>query len=358
MIALSGLSAFGAFGAAALAATPGMAIGQSKGSAPSHESEPVFYRNQPMVKQFVERMQREHQLDPAATANLLAQAERRQSILDAISRPAEKTKPWHEYRDIFLKADRIQQGVAFWQANAATLRQAAGRYGVDPAIIVAIIGVETRYGGFMGNHRVLDALATLAFDYPPRSEFFTKELEQFLLLTREQRQDPLALKGSYAGAMGYGQFMPSSYRAYARDQDGDGFIDIWNNKHDAIGSVANYFKAHGWQSGAPVMAPAQLASDVDRSLLNSRDQPSTTLSEWQRLGYSVVGGADSVGLQPQAAVAVALEYSGAAGPEYWMGFSNFYVITRYNRSHLYARAVWELSQAIAAAKAGGTAHVD
>ncbi len=303
------------------------------------------YAEHPAAKKFIERMVRNHDFDGELLAGMLAQAERRQPILDAISRPAERTKPWYEYREIFLQDKRIQQGVEFWRENQAVLDGAKERYGVEPAIIVAIIGVETQYGSFMGNYRVLDALATLGFDYPPRSEFFEKELEHFFLLAREQNQDPLALKGSYAGAMGFGQFIPSSYRAYAKDNDGDGFADIWNNKSDAIGSVANYFKAHGWKKDGLVLAPAVKGQGFDDSLINTAKRPTRSLAELEKLNFTVKGDFD------RRLPAEPLMYETPEGPSYWVGFNNFYVITRYNRSRLYARAVWELSEAIKSARA-------
>ncbi len=301
------------------------------------------YSKHPQAAAFVERMVTEHGFKAEEVMRVLAKAEKKQAILDAIARPAERTKPWFEYRQIFLGDTRVVQGVEFWKENAETLARAAEHYGVEPSIIVAIIGVETRYGRFMGNHRVIDALTTLGFDYPPRGKFFASELEHFFLLTREQQQDPLSLTGSYAGAMGYGQFIPSSYRHYARDNDGDGLIDIWSNKSDAIGSVANYFKAHGWQKDGPVMVPARITDKFDREQLNSRNRPDTSVEQWQGKGISAVAPVEG------AQIALPLQFTAEKGEEYWLGFNNFYVITRYNRSHLYARAVWELSEEIKAA---------
>lgn len=303
------------------------------------------YSHHPKARAFVERMTTEHGFDRAQLEKVLDQAEKKQTILDAIARPAEKTKPWHEYRNIFLDDKRITLGVEFWRENADTLAKVAEQYSVDPAIIVAIIGVETRYGSYMGNHRVIDALATLGFDYPPRSAFFEGQLEQFFLLAREQNQDPLALTGSYAGAMGYGQFIPSSYRHYARDFDGDGVADIWNNKKDAIASVGHYFKAHGWQKGQPVVAKVKVAKPLSAEDLNSRQRPSKSVKAWRDKG--VVPGV----AVDEASPAVLFEYEQPENKEYWLGFNNFYVITRYNRSHMYALAVWQLSEAIREARA-------
>lgn len=303
------------------------------------------YSENPKALAFIDLMVTKHEFDRAYVAGILDQAEKKQSILDAMSRPAEKTKAWHEYRNIFLGKKRIQQGVEFWYENAKILSDVSKQYGVPEQIIVAIIGVETRYGRNTGSYRVVDALATLGFDYPSRGKFFTGQLEQFFILAREQNQDPLSLKGSYAGAMGYGQFIPSSYRTFARDYDGDGFADIWNNKADAIVSVANYFKAHGWIIDGPVLDGASVAKGVDEALFNSRSRPDRTVNDYLALG-----------ILPNASVdrklkAVPLKYQGVDGPEYLFGFNNFYVITRYNRSRLYARAVWDLSQAIAELKA-------
>ncbi len=299
------------------------------------------YSKHQAAQSFVDKMVAEHKFDRAYVQGIIDQAERKQSILDAISRPAEKRLQWHEYREIFLKSDRINQGVKFWTENKTALEQAARDYGVDPSIVVAIIGVETRYGRFMGNYRVVDALTTLGFDYPRRAKFFTKQLEEFLLLAREQKQNPLDLKGSYAGAMGFGQFIPSSYRAYAVDYDNDDFADIWQNKTDAIGSVANYFKVHGWVDGEPVMHLASAQRNASQDEVNKTKRPSTLVSTWMKRGYSPAESTLSNSLP-----ALVMTFEEKAGKAHWFAFNNFYVITRYNRSPLYARAVWELSEAI------------
>ncbi|MBU2987007.1 lytic murein transglycosylase B [Saccharophagus degradans] len=299
------------------------------------------YSEHPEAKAFIAKMVNEYGLSEKEVVRILKDANKQQSILDAIARPAEKTKPWFEYRNIFLGESRITQGVEFWAENADTLAKASKEFGVPEQIIVAIIGVETRYGRHAGSYRVIDALTTLGFDYPPRSTFFAKELENFLLLTTEQKQNPLALKGSYAGAMGYGQFMPSSYRAYAVDFDGDKKADIWNNPKDAIGSVANYFRAHKWQTGEPVMVRARIAEGYDESILDSRSRPSLTATEVAAKGFTPV----DVEIPGDTKV-MPIAYDGEKGKEYWLGYDNFYVITRYNRSHMYARAVWELSEEI------------
>ena len=290
---------------------------------------------------FVDKMVTEHKFEREFVVAVLQSAEKKQSIIDAISRPAEKTKPWKEYKDIFLGEDRMRQGVEFWQANKKTLDKASKEFGVPAEMIVAIIGVETRYGKHKGTYRVIDALTTLGFDYEPRATFFSKELEHFFLLTREQKQDPLKPVGSYAGAMGYGQFIPSSYRSYAIDYDDDELVDIWENPVDAIGSVANYFSRHGWESGELVLTRTHIKPDYDADLINAGGRPSLTLAELEAKGFTPVDKS-----LPQNLQALPLMYEGVYGKEFWLGYKNFYVITRYNRSRLYAMAAWQLSQNI------------
>jgi membrane-bound lytic murein transglycosylase B len=282
-------------------------------------------------------------VDVAWARDLLAGAERQQSILDAIARPAEKTKPWYDYRDIFMTDRRTREGVVFWDDHAPVLEEISQRTGVPSAIIVAIIGVETFYGRITGSYRVIDALSTLAFDYPRRSPFFTQELEQFLILAWESGKDPLALKGSYAGAMGYGQFMPSSYRAYARSFEPGGVPDIWDNPADAISSVGHYLNAHGWQSGERVLLDA-VANQPPDSLFEAGLKPSQSIGALAQAGLSTEADAD-----PQTQV-TPIRLETTEGQHYWLGLQNFYVITRYNHSAMYAMAVWELSQAILAAR--------
>ena len=287
----------------------------------------------------------EQGVDRTWAAALLDQAERKQSILDAISRPAENTKPWYDYRKIFLTDKRAREGVAFAQQNAETLAKVSDQTGVPASVITAIIGVETFYGRITGSYRVIDALATLAFDYPKRSPFFTRELQNFLVLAYESGKDPLALKGSYAGAMGYGQFMPSSYRAYAVDYDGDGVADIWTNADDAIASVANYFLRHGWQPGAPVIVPANYDGDSSEIFAGGL-KPEKTVGELAEEGFAPRSATDI------SLVATPLRLEGSEGYEYWLCLENFYVITRYNHSAMYALSVWQLSQEIESLAAG------
>jgi membrane-bound lytic murein transglycosylase B len=302
------------------------------------------YSQHPEAIKFMDEMKTKHQFTEAELTGWIKSAEKKQNILDAIARPAEKAKPWRDYRLIFIQPQRVSGGVEFWQQHEKTLAAAEKQFGVESEIIVAIIGVETGFGKNMGAHRVIDALTTLAFDYPPRSPFFRSELINYLLLTREQQKDPLTFKGSYAGAMGYGQFMPSSYRNWAVDFDGDGFKDIWNNPVDAIGSVANYFKAHGWRHKNAVIIPARFTGDKAAITFNQIEVPKTSYKAWKRLGIKAKQKtASSLPL-------LAIEFEGAEGLEYWFGLHNFYVITRYNRSPMYAMAVYQLSQEIKTAK--------
>ena len=290
---------------------------------------------------FIQRMVEEHGFKAAEVEAILKRAKRRQDIIDKISKPAERTLDWTQYRRIFLTDRRIREGAGFMQRNREALKRAEQEYGVPPQVITAIIGVETFYGRIAGKDRVLDALYTLAFHYPKRSKFFTRELESFLLLTRQEGLDPAAPRGSYAGAMGLGQFMPSSYLSYAVDFDGDGKRDIWNNETDAIGSVANYFARHGWKRDFPVTLPA-LGVDPDRHarFLNGKLKPAFTLKELREAGIRFD---DPINEQLKAAL---LEFDTGQGREYWLGLDNFYVITRYNHSPMYAMAVWQLAESI------------
>jgi membrane-bound lytic murein transglycosylase B len=308
------------------------------------QGDDVVYRNNDLANKFVIEMVEDHGFEQAALEAWFAGATKKQSILDAIARPAEKRLTWAEYRKIFVTDSRINKGVDFWNSNEDTLNKVEQEFGVPAAVIVAIIGVETRYGENKGSFRVIDALSTLAFDYPPRSKFFTKELKEFLLLSREQKQDPLKLIGSYAGAMGYGQFIPSSYRAYAIDYDKDGFADIWNNTDDAIGSVANYFKVHGWKTNEDVVVRSRIADNIDESVINDSLKPSITLGELNKKGFTPVKPTNNTGN------ATAMRLEGEWGAEFWLGLHNFYVITRYNHNRLYAMAVWQLSQEILSKK--------
>lgn len=298
------------------------------------------YSRHPEISGFISKMVGEHDFEEQALRELFSQVEKKESILEAIARPAERVLEWAEYQDIFLQDSRIEGGARFWRDNAASLQRAYDTYGVAPETIVAILGVETRYGQHKGNHRVMDALATLGFDYPPRSGFFRKELEHFLILAREQKQEPLSLTGSYAGAMGYGQFMPSSYRAYAVDFDGDGLIDIWNNPTDAIGSIANYLARHGWQRDGIIVSRARIAESYRSNMLTKGIELNHKVSDLRSGGFEpLLELADDER-------AMAFRLHGKQGAEFWLGLKNFEVITRYNRSQLYAMAVHQLGEAI------------
>jgi len=303
------------------------------------------YSVHPAALALVDELVEEQDFDREELLLVFASAQRQESILTAIARPAEKSKPWFEYREIFLNDKRLDQGVEFYREHRATLDRAERETGVPAAIIVAIIGVETYYGRVAGSYRVIDALSTLAFDYPPRSQFFTGELKNYLILTRQQGFDPLALKGSYAGAMGYGQFMPSSFLSYAVDFDGDGVEDIWNNPVDAIGSVANYFQRHGWRKGETVVVGATAKGAVpEQWFVHGRKnlEPEHTVAEFAAVGVEATQPVDP------AALATAMKFELRTGYEYWLGLHNFYVITRYNHSAMYAMSVYQLSQRLAA----------
>lgn len=291
------------------------------------------------VQSFVRQMAAEHQFDRADLTRLLEGAERRQDILDAISKPAEGL-PWWRYRQIFIKPQRIQAGAAYWGEHEAALNRAHEQFGVPPEIIVAIIGVETFYGRHTGKYPVLDALYTLGFHYPKRGAFFRKQLGEFLLLAREQNLPPNEPKGSYAGAMGRPQFIPSSYRAYAIDFDGDGKTDIWDNDTDAIGSIGNYFALHGWRKGAPITTRVSGADARHERFVAAGMQPTLEVGKLRGSGLTLDPGI------PDTAHASLIRLEQGDSSDYWAGLQNFYVITRYNHSNLYAMAVYQLSREI------------
>ncbi|MDH3526086.1 MAG: lytic murein transglycosylase B [Gammaproteobacteria bacterium] len=303
------------------------------------------YIDHPEARAFIDEMAARHDFSRAELTAIFSQAQRREDILELMRRPAEKQLAWHEYRKIFLTQSRIDGGIAYWNQHADILSKAERELGVDAQIIVAIIGVETRYGGNTGSHRVLDALATLAFDYPPRSKFFRGELEQYLVLAHEENIDLLSTKGSYAGAMGYGQFIPSSYRHYAVDFDQDGKRDLWNSPMDIIGSVANYIHEHGWELGATVTLPASVSGDGYNAVLKQGLKPHTAMKQLQQAGITPATPL------PDKTLAALITLENKDGPGYWLALNNFYVITRYNRSPLYAMAVYQLSEEIRQARA-------
>jgi membrane-bound lytic murein transglycosylase B len=297
------------------------------------------------IDRFIGQMAEQHDFPRQELEQLFAQAAHQPRIIDAITRPAE-SKPWYQYRPIFVTEQRINAGVTFWQENSELLARAEAQYGVPAHIIVAIIGVETFYGRHKGGYRVLDALSTLGFDYPPRGQFFRSQLEQFLLMAREEKRDPLEFSGSYAGAMGMPQFIPGSFRSYAVDFDGDGRRDLWENRADIIGSVANYFSRHHWRTGEPVAGRAGLKGKAPQEMLEKGLSPSITPAELKAAGIAPLSPLDGV----DKAALLALD-STPEQQEYWITLHNFYVITRYNRSPLYAMAVYQLSEAIRTTRA-------
>lgn len=298
---------------------------------------------------FISKMVTTHQFDESELNELFQAVEIKEDILKKISSPAESL-PWYKYRKIFITEARINNGVKFWQENESALTAVEQLTGIPAEIIIAIIGVETSYGQKTGNYRVIDALSTLAFAYPPRSKFFLGELENFLLLCREEHINPLEPVGSYAGAMGMPQFMPSSFRAYAADFDNDSHRDIWHNKGDVIASVANYFVKHQWQAGQAIAIPVEATGENYKTALTKDLKPDLRLSELESLNLKI---SRSLPLNTKVKL-LAFEqepFGQKPGEELWAGLDNFYVITRYNHSPLYAMAVYQLSQSILNKKA-------
>ncbi|MEC4750376.1 lytic murein transglycosylase B [Methylomicrobium sp. Wu6] len=288
---------------------------------------------------FIDTMVAKHRFSQHELEVLFDQVKINDDVLKKIAAPAEAL-PWYKYRKIFLTDSRIEEGAAFWRQHAETLKHVSEQYGVPPEVIVAILGVETLYGRRSGSYRVIDALSTLAFAYPPRSRFFAGELEQFLLLCREEKVDPLQPAGSYAGAMGMPQFMPSSFRSFAADFDRDGNRDLWHDPKDAIASIANYFKAHGWIKNQPVAVRVFAKNENYKALLNDEIKPNLRIDELEsaRVEFSRPLPLDSK--------VKLLAFEQEHGNELWAVLDNFYVITRYNHSSLYAMAVYQLSQAL------------
>lgn len=288
-------------------------------------------------------------LDADRIRTLLEGAERKESILEAIARPAEKTMTWARYQKIFIQQTRIDQGIEFSKEMKESLQRASEQYGVPEEMILAIIGIETRYGRNMGSFRVVDALATLGFDYPPRATFFRKQLAELFRLEQKAHIDASTIKGSYAGAMGYGQFIPSSYIHYSVDFDNDGVTDLVNNPVDAVGSVANYFAEHGWTTGLPIAARARVSGDQWQSVVQDKRKPEQTLGSLKAAGVTPVSCQESnhcfEGLSDDTPVAL-FEFEGTNGMEYWIATNNFYTITRYNHSTLYGMAAYQLSELI------------
>lgn len=312
------------------------------------------YAGYSATAKLINKLVREEGFDRRHLERVFSRVARQQWILNFLNKPKGKkstgpTGAWTRYRAKFLTKDNISKGASFWRRYDSVLRRAEAEYGVPSEYVVAIIGVETRYGGYTGKHRVIDALATLAFDYPRRSEFFTGELEAFLIMSRDEGFDPFAPRGSYAGAMGLGQFMPSSFRKWAVDFDGDGKKDLWNPV-DAIGSVANYFADHGWLEGEPVIVRARASGSGAKAMKAGYDT-SYSLDALSREGIAAtaaLGDGNQVSL---------IKLDAGGGYEYWLGLKNFYVITRYNHSSYYAMAVHQLAQAVRSRHGPGGAVV-
>lgn len=297
------------------------------------------YQQRNDVQTFIQQMSAQHNFNQQQLTALFSQVKFNPRIITTMTAPHENL-PWYRYQALFVTPERAKAGADYWRQHVRTLAAAEKKYGVPAQIIIAILGVETNYGRFQGTYRVLDSLATLAFDYPARAPFFRGELEQYLLLTREIPIDPLEIRGSYAGAIGQPQFMPSSYRRYGVDSTGKGYSDLIHNSKDVIFSVANYFKGYGWQSGQPVAARAQVTGQKVASLMSAKSKK--TLVELKQYGVSSKLPSNTAG---QAAI---LSLEGASGPEYWLAFQNFDVIMRYNTSSRYAMAVYQLGEAIKA----------
>ena len=295
----------------------------------------------PEIESFIQEMVQKHQFKDATLRRMFAKVEPNPAVISAISAPI-TALPWYEFRSRFVDAVRINGGVRFWREHAATLEKASREFGVPEEIIVATIGVETIYGRRTGGYGVLEALTMLAFNYPPRAELFRSELVQYLLLAREARIDATSMKGSYAGAIGIPQFMPSSYRRYAVDFDGDGKRDLLNSPADAIGSVANYYKSHGWRAGETIVVPAEVEPGSANALVELGVKPQLKVSELKRRGVSPAMTID------EGREAALITAESEKGPSFWLGLNNFYVITRYNRSINYALAVHELARELRA----------
>jgi len=327
-------------------ALPGLLCGALL-AMPAHAEE-ATYAAHPEAQEFIRELVARHAFSEAELRAVFARTRREDAVLAAMrAQPEKQSRSWGEYRDAFVNQRHVRAGVAFWRAHAKELARARRDYGVPPEIVVAIIGVETFYGRNTGRWRVIDALATLAFDYPPRAPYFRGELENYLLFARDQELDVFAVKGSYAGAIGIPQFMPGSYLRYAVDFDGDGVADLQRNPSDAIGSVANFLRRHGWQPGAPVQRRARVAGEGFRAYADVNPLPRHSLKELAQAGV-VARGAPL----PDEARATLLQLETPQRPDdFRIGLPNLYVLTRYNRSVFYALTVADLAEAIRAARA-------
>jgi membrane-bound lytic murein transglycosylase B len=299
-----------------------------------------FDLKRPEIATFVDEVVRRDGLSRRQVKRLLKQAQPQPKIIDIMTRPLEKVSPWWEYREHFLTEERISDGVQFWNEHHEALERVVAEYHVPPEYLVAILGVETKYGRQTGGYRALDALATLAFDYPPRQKFFRGELKEFLILVKENRFDALAIKGSYAGALGAPQFMPSAYRRYAVGTPADKRRDLWSDWHEILASVANYLHQYGWTPGAPVLAETRLDPDPSFQIEPHNLELNETAESLNARGVHVDAAV------PGDTPVVLLSAEQRDGPAYRVGFHNFYVITRYNNSARYAMAVYDLAQAI------------
>jgi membrane-bound lytic murein transglycosylase B len=300
------------------------------------------FQDEPAVIEFANELEQRHGFNARELLQQFAQVKPNSKVLQLIKPPASPTqRSWERYRPRFLNDKRIDGGVRFWQENRSKLAEARATFGVPEEIIVAIIGVETEYGRNTGGFRTLEALATLTFHYPPRADFFRTELEQFLLLARENKLDPLTIKGSFAGAIGIPQFMPGSQRRYAVDFDGDQQIDLGGSVDDAIGSVGRFLEQHGWQAGQAVATLAHSDGEPEKALLEAGIRPSMRVAELAEHGIQA-------NAAPQMNAALIDLVSPGKDTEYWLGFDNFYVITRYNRSSFYAMSVYQLAEEIRA----------
>jgi membrane-bound lytic murein transglycosylase B len=305
------------------------------------------YAQRPEVREFVATLAGQDGFDRAKLLQLFSQVKAQEATLRLMTKPYVAPPKWYEYYPPLLSQARIDAGVAYWNANRAALERAEREYGVPPEVVVAIVGIETFYGRIAGNFRVIDALTTLAFDYPRRADFFKEELRQFLLFTRERRIPPLSPKGSFAGAMGLPQFMPTSFRKFAVDFDNDGKVDIWTDNADVIGSVANFLQRHGWERGGPVLHAAEVDPASAPGLVGDNGLSVTReYGEWGTLGVTA---RTQAAIDPRAS-ALLVQLDESDGPAYRLGFTNFLALRQYNRSRLYATAVWELAQSVRKAR--------
>ncbi|MEO8306210.1 MAG: lytic murein transglycosylase B [Betaproteobacteria bacterium] len=334
--------------AVSLVAAPPLAL-----AAPATLPAPGGYATRADVRAFIVEMADEHGFDRAELRRLFAEVRYQRAIVVAMDRPLREPPKWYEYAPMFLSGPRVDAGVAYWAAHADELARAEARFGVPAEVIVAILGVETFYGKYIGNYRTVDALATLAFDYPRRAAFFRGELKQFLLLARELSMPPLSAKGSFAGALGVPQFMPGSYRNFAIDFDDSGRADLWTSAADIVGSVANYLARHDWQPGQPVLLPALFAEGTRDVVLRKLDgglSERRALDAWAADGVTPATAPEGLAPEPVGLLLLEEKTDGVATDSHWIACNNFYVLTRYNRSRLYAAAVWELAKAMKAAR--------